>query len=115
MEFSKIGTDCSLSDIIKWKNGPVPYLRLLFPSYKKKELPLNRIRTPLHVFVWLFSQTLLLFNKKYSEYARLFIKIGTFYEKRACKLILNIQNVYYFVKIGFRILTTIFTKTAFRL
>jgi len=44
--------------------------------------------------------------------ARLFIKIATFYEKRACKLILNIQNGYYFVKIGFRILTTIFTKTA---
>jgi hypothetical protein len=40
-------------------------------------------------------------------------KVDSFYEKRACKLNTDMQNGFiYYVKIGFRILTTIFTNKA---
>jgi len=57
------------------------------------------------------SQTLLLFFTKERLKKLGYLKIDTFYGKRACQLILNIKNIYYFVKIDFRILTTIFTNT----
>jgi hypothetical protein len=40
-------------------------------------------------------------------------KINAYYEKRACQLSTDIQNGFYHVKIGFWILTTLFTKKAF--
>jgi stage IV sporulation protein FA len=41
------------------------------------------------------------------------LQIALVYEKRACKLYFNAPNSFFCVKIGFKILTTIFTKTAF--
>ncbi|MDR7075457.1 hypothetical protein J2Y03_000445 [Neobacillus niacini] len=54
-----------------------------------------------------------LFGTKFNDYAKFLKKKNKFNKKRACKLNSKAQNNYFHVKIGFKILTTIITKSAY--
>jgi hypothetical protein len=60
----------------------------------------------------LFSQTLLLLVRKNMIDFVFTVKQAIIFEKRACKLNINAQNNFFYVKIGLWILTINFTKIA---